>query len=116
MGDDDNKPTRLQGSRPDRVRLIVLVYRKQGMSFEDFQNAWRDDFAPVFAALPIVKKNLLTYEQVAIYEASSYEKLFECFEDEEFVKTVTPEEEKLLDGKRSLAFPVDIVSIFDDPT
>ena len=37
---EDQKPQRLQGSRPDRVRLIVMVYRKQGMSFEDFQTAW----------------------------------------------------------------------------
>lgn len=37
---DDNKPTRVQGSRPDRVRLVVLVYKKHGMSIEDFQTAW----------------------------------------------------------------------------
>ena len=37
---DEEKPKRILGSRPDRVRLIVLVYRKKGISIEDFQNAW----------------------------------------------------------------------------
>ena len=37
---DEEKPKRTLGSRSDRVRLIVLVYRKKGMSVEDFQNAW----------------------------------------------------------------------------
>ena len=26
--------------RPDRVRLIVLLYRKKGLSVEEFQAAW----------------------------------------------------------------------------
>lgn len=52
---DEQKPTRLQGSRPDRVRLIVLVYRKQGMSIEDFHSAW-------YASLwfKVVERALLT--------------------------------------------------------
>lgn len=57
--------------------------------------------------------------------------IFECFNDEDFRKIIAPEEERLLDESRvkpakfkslcnsltvvkSLAFPVDIVSIFDD--
>ena len=38
--------------------------------------------------------------QIAVYEALSYEKIFECLEDEEFRKVIAPEEEKLLDQSR----------------
>lgn len=34
------KPKRAPGSRKDRVRLVVLLYRKKGMSIEEFQTAW----------------------------------------------------------------------------
>ena len=37
---DEAKPTRTPGARPDRVRLIVLLYRKKGLSIEEFQSAW----------------------------------------------------------------------------
>lgn len=136
---DEQKPSKSLGARPDRVRLVVLLYRKKGLSVEEFQASWRDDFAPIMSAIPIFKKNLLTYEQchvngealkeldrkgfplegcdgIAVYEALSYAKIFECLNDEEFRKIIAPEEEKLLDESRSLAFPVDIVPIFDDPT
>ena len=57
------KPTAVHARR-DRIRLIILVYRKQGMSTEEFQNYWRDEHSATFANLPVVKKNLLKYEQV----------------------------------------------------
>ncbi len=50
--------------RTDRVRLVILVHRKDGMSLEDFQSYWRDEHSQVFSSIPIVKKNLLNYEQV----------------------------------------------------
>lgn len=53
---------------------------------------------------------------IAVFEAPTYEKLFECFQDEDYKKTVVPDEEKFLDRARTTAFPVDIVPIFDDPT
>ena len=40
---DEAKPKRAPGTRPDRVRLVVLVYRQKGLSIEDFQNAWYVD-------------------------------------------------------------------------
>jgi hypothetical protein len=50
--------------RTDRVRLVILVHRKDGMSLEDFQAYWRDEHSQVFSSIPVVKKNLLNYEQV----------------------------------------------------
>lgn len=52
--------------RRDRVRLTVLVFRKEGMSTEEFQKYWRDQHSQCFAHLKIVKKNLLKYEQVGV--------------------------------------------------
>ena len=53
---------------------------------------------------------------MAIFEAKSYERLFEIFSDEEYEKIVVPDEEKFLDRGKSVAFPLDIIPIFDDPT
>ena len=50
--------------RADRVRMMALIYRKPGMSVEDFHNYWRDEHSKVFAGIAVVKKNLLKYEQV----------------------------------------------------
>ena len=56
------------------------------------------------------------YDGMATFEAASYEKIFECFQDEEYHKVVVPDEEKFIDKGRSKAFPVDIVDVIDDPT
>ena len=53
-------------ARHDRVRLTILLHRKQGMSTEDFQKYWRDEHSQLFANLKTVKRNLLTYEQVGV--------------------------------------------------
>ena len=50
--------------RADRVRLVILINRKEGMSVEDFQKYWRDEHSHLFSSLAIVKENLLKYEQV----------------------------------------------------
>ena len=50
--------------RPDKVRLVFMLYRKEGMSAEDFHKYWREEHSHVFAGVGIVKKNLIKYEQV----------------------------------------------------
>ena len=50
--------------RRDRVRLTVLLVRKQGMSIEEFQKYWRETHAALFTSLDVVKRNLVKYEQV----------------------------------------------------
>lgn len=52
--------------RHDRVRLTVLLARKKGMSVDDFRRHWRETHAGLFTDLPIVKKNVLKYEQVRL--------------------------------------------------
>ena len=38
--DEGPKPKRAAGVRPDRVRLVVLLYRKKGLGIEEFQASW----------------------------------------------------------------------------
>jgi len=53
---------------------------------------------------------------IAIFEAPSYAKIIECFKDDEYQKAVEPDEDKFMDRTRTTAIPVDIISIFSDPT
>ena len=50
--------------RPDKVRLVFMLYRKEGMSAEEFHRYWREEHSKIFAGIRIVKKNLIKYEQV----------------------------------------------------
>ena len=52
--------------RQDRVRMVALIFRKQGMSPEDFYKYWRDEHSDTVASIGIVKKNLLKYQQVRL--------------------------------------------------
>ncbi|KAL9126145.1 MAG: hypothetical protein Q9217_004756 [Psora testacea] len=125
--------------RPDRVRMVAIIFRKQGMSVEDFQSYWRDEHSQLFASIAVVKRNLFKYEQshysrealehvqsdgvpmadfdgLATIEAASFDKLMEVFADQEYKNVVIPNEEKFMDRKRTMMFPANIVNIFDDPT
>ena len=64
--------------RADRVRLTLFLYRKQGMSSEEFSNYWRGEHSQIFANLPVVKKYLLTYEQVRLSAEPSSSSLRTC--------------------------------------
>ena len=70
------------GERTDRVRLVTLVFRKKGTSFEEFSNYWANERthsqpccldishpdiipdAKTFAGIAAAKENLLSYDQV----------------------------------------------------
>ena len=53
---------------------------------------------------------------MAIFEAATWDKLFEVFKDEEYVKTAIPDEEIFLDRSKTQAFPSTLVGVFDDPS
>lgn len=57
----DNLPATL---RTDRVRMVALLYPKEGLSFEEFDRYWLNEHSKVFTSIDIVKKNFLKYEQV----------------------------------------------------
>ena len=49
----------------DRVRLVVLMAPKPGLSFEEFDQYWLHVHAKVFSYIAIAKRNLLKYEQAS---------------------------------------------------
>ena len=59
---------------------------------------------------------LLEADGMAIFEAISWDKLLEVFQDQEYQNVVVPDEEKFIDRKKALAFPSSVVPVFDDPT
>lgn len=61
---DEQKPKKYPIARKDRVRFTILVYRKPGMSRDEFQRYWREEHSDIFSNIAIVKKNLVNYEQV----------------------------------------------------
>jgi len=57
--------TPLTSLRTDRVRVVAFIKRKDEVSREQFSRYWREEYAERFTAIPIVRKNLLKYEQVS---------------------------------------------------
>ena len=49
----------------NRVRVLVFLHRKEGVSAEEFSKYWKDEHGDLFCNLPIIKKNLTRYEQVS---------------------------------------------------
>ncbi|EGO19071.1 hypothetical protein SERLADRAFT_339737, partial [Serpula lacrymans var. lacrymans S7.9] len=106
--------------RTDRVRIVALFKKKDGISKEDFDKFWLDDHSKLFNSLPVVKKNILKYEQahanpvvsqaigeaglnvspwdaMAVFEAATFEALTEVFTDEEYRRVVAAEELKFFE-------------------
>ncbi|KAI0645369.1 hypothetical protein C8Q79DRAFT_911072 [Trametes meyenii] len=105
----------------NRFRLSMLLVPKKGLTPKEFRRHWIENHAPLFSSLPIVKKNLLKYEQYhidnattaivarrfqqeptawagqVIFEAESLEKILEVFEDEEYQRVVVPDEQMFVE-------------------
>ncbi|KAG6918184.1 hypothetical protein DXG01_016171 [Tephrocybe rancida] len=124
--------------RTDRVRLLMLIKKKEGLTREEFSDYWRNVHAKLFMKLDIVKTNCLRYEQVKghtdskwatvltdsglptsdydgvlMLDGESFEKLFEIFRSEEFLRNVAPDEENFVDRPNCGAYTVHSNSIFE---
>ncbi|KII84840.1 hypothetical protein PLICRDRAFT_45646 [Plicaturopsis crispa FD-325 SS-3] len=118
--------------RTDRVRVVGLVKRKEGISKEEFNRYWVEH-GKLFAGLAVVKRNLLKYEQcfvhsdtvrafglpavdydgIGIVEAESFAKIAEIISDEEFTRIIPQDEEKFLDRAATRPFPLNIATVLD---
>ncbi|KAI0644747.1 hypothetical protein C8Q79DRAFT_887184, partial [Trametes meyenii] len=110
--------------RKDRVRVVGLMSKKPGMTDEEFHKYWREVHGPLFAGMEITKKNILKYEQhhyntafdqgiaamgfnvvsysgVALFEAESYEKIFEVFQSDEYKQIVFPDEANFIERNKT---------------
>ncbi|THH15368.1 hypothetical protein EUX98_g9478 [Antrodiella citrinella] len=122
----------------NHVRGAVLLHPKDGVSFEEFDKYWIEKHGDLFSSLPIVKKNLIKYEQfhfnadlnkelakvglykspyygIANFEAESDEKLLEVFEDPEYKRLLLPDEDKFFDKSMSELI-VGKMAVFIDKT
>ncbi|RPD63987.1 hypothetical protein L227DRAFT_521254 [Lentinus tigrinus ALCF2SS1-6] len=133
-----NTTTSTPSLRTDRVRLAVLMAPKPGLSFKEFDRYWLDVHANVFSSIAIVKQNLLKYEQfhldpkyeavinasslakskspfrgIAIFEATSLDKIFEIFQDEEYLRVVVPDELNFFDHEKAQILAGPFASIID---
>ncbi|TFK85354.1 hypothetical protein K466DRAFT_646909 [Polyporus arcularius HHB13444] len=124
--------------RTDRARLVVLMAPKPGLSFEEFDRYWLDVHANIFSSIAIVKRNLLKYEQfhldpkyegviaasplaksktpfrgIAIFEATSLDKIFEVFQDEEYLRVVVPDEHNFFDPEKAQILAGPFATIID---
>ncbi|KAF7797935.1 hypothetical protein EIP86_009142 [Pleurotus ostreatoroseus] len=122
--------------RKDRVRVVVLMHRKDDISFEDFDRYWLTQHAKIFTSIDIVKKNLLKYEQfhfnlaanqvlaslgipqttaagIAVFEAECFEKIFAIFQDSEYQRVVVPDEMKFIEREKSQLVAGELASVLD---
>ena len=64
MADEQSTKNASSTGQQDRARLSIFVYRKQGLSLDEFQKYWREQHSGLFSSIAIVKENLLSYQQV----------------------------------------------------
>ncbi|KAL8709917.1 MAG: hypothetical protein Q9220_005367 [cf. Caloplaca sp. 1 TL-2023] len=121
---------------PDRVCLMILFHRKNGMSFDDFDKYWRETHAKVACELHIFQKNILKYEQVhvdrtslqswkddghqvtdydgiVVLEAESEEKIREVFQDQEYLDKLALNEAEFSERMSFTMMPANVVTIMD---
>ncbi|THU80255.1 hypothetical protein K435DRAFT_607717, partial [Dendrothele bispora CBS 962.96] len=127
---------KLPALRTDRVRMLGLITKNPSISQEEFERHWFEQHSQLILSLDIVKKNLLKYEQlhvnqntrillqglnvplidcdgVGVFEAESYEKIFEVFNDPEFKAIIEPDEERFLDRAKTRVIPLDFLAFID---
>ncbi|KAG8532948.1 uncharacterized protein KY384_002826 [Bacidia gigantensis] len=121
---------------PNRALLLIFFYRKEGMSFEDFDAYWRDEHSKNALSIPIFKRNILRYEQIhvnpqarsqyitdgksvsdydgiVVLEAESEEKIKELFEDPEYLARLVPDEERFTEKKTFTMMPGWVCTVLD---
>ncbi|KAI0738715.1 hypothetical protein C8Q80DRAFT_1124814 [Daedaleopsis nitida] len=129
--------------RTDRVRVIALMAKKDDISDADFYKYWHEVHGPLFANLEITKKNLLKYEQafssqhhynhafdagilaigaattstfkgMAVFEAESYEKIFQVIGSDEYSSVVGPADEaNFMDRSKTVFMPGTLISFIN---
>ncbi|KAI2472821.1 EthD domain-containing protein [Annulohypoxylon bovei var. microspora] len=97
------------------VKITFFMKKKDGISHEEFHKYWSEEHSKIFLSVPIIRRNLVKYSQFhsdksvdltgfgvnmigydggASMWANSLEELLAIFTDEEYLKTVVPDEEK----------------------
>ena len=56
------------------------------------------------------------FDGMATFEAITWKKLFEVFQDKEYLDVVVPDEKIFLEKDKCVGLPLNIVSVVDDPS
>ncbi|KIP01961.1 hypothetical protein PHLGIDRAFT_130998 [Phlebiopsis gigantea 11061_1 CR5-6] len=125
--------------QPNRVRLAAIFHPAAGVSPQQFSHYWLNEHGKIFISLNVVRNNLTKYEQfhfdtpltgdvavamgsssatasfygMAVFEAESYDKIFQVFADPEYQRVVFPDEQKLLDRGRSQLFAGQVATVWE---
>ena len=52
--------------RSDRVAALILIYKRKGMSNEEFEKYWLEEHSRVVQSVDYVQRHILKYEQVSL--------------------------------------------------
>ncbi|KAK7437272.1 hypothetical protein VKT23_018717 [Stygiomarasmius scandens] len=120
--------------RSDRVAALILIYKRKGMSNEEFEKYWLEEHSRVVQSVDYVQRHILKYEQLhinpqmkaliqsmggqmpdwdgaVIAEADSHETLMNFAKDKGYETTIKPDEEKFLDRQRVIMVPMDLATV-----
>ncbi|KAL2611674.1 hypothetical protein R1flu_023366 [Riccia fluitans] len=129
--------------RSQLVKLVVMVKRKKGMSFEEFDKYWTEKHGPLLCSLPIFKEKTIKYNQMHLdvskmreygtengfpifkdfdgmleVYARSYQDFEAVFASDDYKNIIIPDEEKFTDREGIRMFFVQDEVHFDinDPS
>lgn len=116
------KRARAQGVTQSMVKLVFLMPRRSDLSVEEFSRHWREDHAPIAAAMPGVRKyvqnhatmaldgSALAYDGFAEMWFDDMESLWQALDSPES-QAALADSEKFLDVARIQTFVVEEVSV-----
>ncbi|KAG6551672.1 hypothetical protein Mapa_006759 [Marchantia paleacea] len=117
----------LSSKRSKQLKVSVLVKRKEGVSFEDFDNYWTYNHGALLASLPKLRHNFLKYTQnhvdlnvskaanalgfpVADYDGildilvENWETFQALYASDEYQNFVIPDEQNFVDRSKAKIF------------
>ncbi|KAK7437273.1 hypothetical protein VKT23_018718 [Stygiomarasmius scandens] len=120
--------------RSDRVAALILIYKREGMSNEEFEKYWLEEHSRVVQSVDYIQRHILKCEQLhinqgmkaliqsmggqmpdwdgaVIVEADSHETLMNLAKDKGYETTIKPDEERFLDRQRAIMVPMDLATV-----
>ncbi|KAJ7737896.1 hypothetical protein DFH07DRAFT_841648 [Mycena maculata] len=105
--------------RTDRVRLVILIKRNPGLTQEEFCQYWSGIHAAhrnelvLLQAAAVMWASGSQWHGMSMFKAKSYAKIFEIFQNEEYLKVVVPDKKLFLNREGCQVLPLDLFTIID---
>ncbi|OTA62372.1 hypothetical protein K449DRAFT_434034 [Hypoxylon sp. EC38] len=106
------------------VRITFFMKKKNNLSHEEFHKYWSEEHSKIFLSVPIVRRNIIRYSQFhsdnsidltkfgvgmvgydggATMWANNLDELLAVFIDQDYLRTVVPDEEKFFNRTEVVA-------------